>query len=131
MGAPANTLDLRSWSTHRIVAPVAADAAPDAEFPHRRGLINCNGYRSILVSPRLVADEGDASPTVTLQLVAYDVDKDDFTVLTTTAALGRGASAEVVVNSARVFFLITEQTGDALSVELRIKAGEPSVRSEA
>lgn len=130
MAAPWNTVHLRDWATHRIVegAPVAVDAAVGAGFPNRRALINANGYTSIHVSARITA-AGAAS--VDLDVLAYDKERDDFAVLGSIAGLADGAVQTVVVNSARVFFRITAQAGDPTVVELRIKAGEPSPRSEA
>lgn len=122
-----NTVDAYRWATHRTVsgAPAAADAAPDAAFPHRNALINCQGYDTILVSVRL---QGGVAPTATLEPLLYDEDADDFALHDKSGALSNGDTIEVSVMAGRAFIRIDALAGNPTDVEIRIKGGQASNR---
>ena len=119
MANTVNTLYTGSWSRHRLLeGTVSADAAVDASFPVRRGLLNCRGWETVRVAIR----ETNGG-TVTLEHLLYDEDLDDFVVLGTTATVADGGFFEVTVYEGRVFFRVSAVATVPQNVDIRVMPG--------
>lgn len=115
-----NTLSTGTFTQHRKVtgAPVVADST-DLSLIDRRALLHCRSYRTILAQAQLT---GGAAPTVTLQPLLYDPEKDDFTLLPT-LTLSDGQSEEITVHETRAYLRIHAVAGAPTTVELRAAPG--------
>ena len=123
--AGPNSLRRGVFSQHRIVtgAPVAVDTAADAVFPLRRGLLNCEGYDTI-VATAVITAPGVA--TVDIEPLIYDPDVDTFTAHAATGAISNGQAVEIAALGARVFLRIDAVVGNPTEVEIRVAGGQTS-----
>lgn len=122
MATTYNMLKLGKWSQHRYVtgSPVTADPAISGTFPIPRGALNSREYQRVRFMPLLT---GGTTPSVDLEILAYDEEADEWGQLDTHSSVGDGSVVVSDVDGLRVYARIEAVSGSPTAVEIRVSPG--------
>lgn len=119
-----NDLAAGVFSTHRLIegSPAAADAAVSASVPDRRAFLNAKNSGKVLLGVELT---GGTTPSVNLELYAYDEDQDSLYLLETKSSLSSGATWVFDPYRCRVWVRVASVSGNPTEILLRVSEASP------
>lgn len=122
MATTYNKLKMGKWSRHRRVtgSPVAADPAISGTFPDPRGALNSREYQRVRFMPLLT---GGSTPSVDLEILAYDEEADEWGQLDLHSGVADNAVVASDVDGLRVYARIDAVDGSPTAVEIRVSPG--------